>query len=92
VGVDGSAVSDFIVTATRFRVLYCPRQCHFKSGFRKDKTVLCVFYGLPGVWVGDGIDAPERSMLPEVEGSIFLRSDGTHLPYCTASLFKKPLS
>jgi len=95
VGVGGSAVSDFIVTATRFRLLYCPRQCPFQSAIRKDKTVLYVFYGLPGwdvVFIGDGMDVPERSMLPEVGGSRFLRSDGTHLPYCTASRFRKPLS
>ena len=86
--------SDFSVTATLFRLLYCPRQWHFQSAFRKDKTVLYMFYGLPGcdvVWIGDGIDVSERSMLPEVEGSRFLRNNGTHLSYYSESRFRKPL-
>jgi len=40
----GSAVvCDFIVTATRFRLLYCPRQCHFHLAFEKIKPFYTYF-------------------------------------------------
>jgi hypothetical protein len=40
------------------------------------------------VWVSNGINVRERNMLPELEGSRFLRNDGTHLPCRIASRFR----